>query len=299
MEVKSNQFVRLADIALADETLQAAVGVGTRTAYDRRLVAMATSGAEYGEALRQQAAAIKRRALARLPDLLEEAETRMQANGVQVRWAADAAEARAQVLEIARAHDVRLVAKSKSMATEEIALNSALAGAGLDVVETDLGEYILQLNDEAPSHIVAPVIHKSKTSIRDIFVQKIGMPPTDDAPAMAHYARQQLREVFLTADMGISGGNFLIAAGPRYQRRKRGSGHLAPARSRGDYRHRKGGRHGGGVCDADTAHLAQRDGAEADGLYDHDQWPAPPARGGGTGGGLRDPAGQRAFRYLR
>ncbi len=211
MQVKSNDFIALSEIAIADNDMTAAVQKGTGNGVRKRLGSMFAYGHEHGEAMRQQAAEAKRRALRDLPELLEQAEQRMTANGINVLWAIDAAEARKHVLNIEKQHNVERIAKSKSMATEEIALNHALADAGLDVVETDLGEWILQLNNEAPSHIVTPVIHKSKESIRDIFVREAGMRHTDDAVEMASFAREQLRRVFLDADMGISGGNFVIA----------------------------------------------------------------------------------------
>ncbi len=212
MKNQAGQFVQRAAVAVTDTQVRAAVAQGTHTAYRKRQIAMGETSPEHGEAMRQQSAAIKRHALNNLADLLEMAETRMQANGIQVLWAADAAEARLQVLEIARRHDAHMIVKSKSMVTEEIALNDALEAEGIETIETDLGEYILQLNQEPPSHIVAPVIHKSKESIRQIFETRIQMPPTDDAAVMAHYARLQLlRAAFLSADMGVSGGNFIIA----------------------------------------------------------------------------------------
>jgi L-lactate dehydrogenase complex protein LldF len=211
MKVESNQFIQLADIAIADPQIQAAVAKGTHNAVSSRLRAMFETSEEHGEALRRQAAAIKRDALNRLPELLEQAEANMQANGIVVLWAVDAAEARQHVLDIAKKHAVNKVAKSKSMVTEEIALNEALQQNGITTIETDLGEYILQLNHEAPSHIVAPVIHKSKESIQQIFTAEIDMPPTDDTAEMAHYVRGHIRQEFLTAGMGISGANFLIA----------------------------------------------------------------------------------------
>jgi len=115
------------------------------------------------------------------------------------------------VIEIAQRHAAKTVAKGKSMATEEIGLNHALEAVGLHITETDLGEFIIQLNHEPPSHIVAPVIHKTKAQIRDIFVRELGMPPTDDAGEMVAFARRVLRERFLNADLGITGGNFIIA----------------------------------------------------------------------------------------
>jgi len=115
------------------------------------------------------------------------------------------------VLDIARKHGAKTVTKSKSMLSEELGVNHAMEKAGLRVVETDLGEYIIQLNNEPPSHIVAPVIHKTKAEIRDIFVRELNMEPTDDAGEMVAFARKMLREDFLNSDLGISGGNFVIA----------------------------------------------------------------------------------------
>ncbi|MEO0562995.1 MAG: LutB/LldF family L-lactate oxidation iron-sulfur protein [Chloroflexota bacterium] len=210
MQIKSNDFVSLADIGIANKTQQAAVDYGTTKAYNKRLAAMYEDGEAHGEALRAQSAEIKRRALRKLPELLEQAEANMQANGITVLWAADATEARAHVLDVAKKHEVGKVVKSKSMLSEEIALNDAMIEAGLDVVETDLGEWILQLNDEAPSHIIAPVIHKDKPSIVEIF-RKVGYDGDTDEQTMAAFARKSLREAFLKADMGVSGGNFIVA----------------------------------------------------------------------------------------
>lgn len=211
MQIQSNNFVLASEIAIADQQQKAAVSKGTGTAFNRRIAAMYANGQEHGESMRQQAAAAKRRALSRLPELLEKAEANMQANGIEVKWATDADEVNRLVLEIVRQHNVKSVAKSKSMVTEEVALNHTLEANDIAVYETDLGEYILQLNEEPPSHIVTPVIHKSKESIRAIFEQKLDMPSTDSAEEMAQYARGKLREAFLKADMGISGGNFIIA----------------------------------------------------------------------------------------
>jgi L-lactate dehydrogenase complex protein LldF len=211
MENHSNQFIERSAVAIADANTRAAVAQGTHTAYRKRQMAMEETSAQHGDTMRRQAAAIKRHALNNLADLLETAEANLKANGVEVLWAADAAEARMHILEIAQRHGSHLVVKSKSMVTEEIALNDALQAAGITTVETDLGEYILQLNDEPPSHIVTPVIHKSKESIERIFETRIQMPPTEDATQMARYARVKLRDAFLTADMGITGGNFIIA----------------------------------------------------------------------------------------
>ncbi|MDQ7027155.1 MAG: LutB/LldF family L-lactate oxidation iron-sulfur protein [Anaerolineae bacterium] len=211
MDVTSNNFVALADIALNNPELQKAVSKGTRNGYMGREAAMFAEGDAHGQALRQQAAEAKRRALRNLPDLLELAEENLKANGFKVLWAANAFEANKHVMNIVKQHEVKIVTKSKSMLTEELGLNHVLEESDVRVVETDLGEYIIQLNNEPPSHIVAPVIHKTKEEIRDIFIRELEMPTTDDAGEMVAFARKMLRDDFLSADMGISGGNFLIA----------------------------------------------------------------------------------------
>ena len=211
LEVQSNNFVALADIALHNEELQHAVGSGTRGGYHKRAETMFAHSNEHGEFMRQMAAEAKRRALRELPDLLEKAELNLQKNGFKVEWAEDAAQANQLVLDISRRHMVQTVTKSKSMLSEELGVNHVMEAAGLRVVETDLGEYIIQLNHETPSHIVAPVMHMTKAEIRDIFVRELDMTPTDDAEEMVAFARKMLRNDFLNADMGISGGNFLIA----------------------------------------------------------------------------------------
>lgn len=211
MKIDSKNFVALADIAINGGNVPQAVGKGTRTAYARRISAMYGTSYEHGEAMRQQAAEAKRRALRQLPELLEQAEQTLTENGFTVLWAEDAEQARQLVLDIAKKHGTKSIAKSKSMATEEIALNDALISAGLDVIETDLGEYILQINDEHPSHIVTPVIHKSKGDIRAIFQEKLDMPYIEEADDMVAFARGKLRHSFLNADMGVTGANFIIA----------------------------------------------------------------------------------------
>jgi L-lactate dehydrogenase complex protein LldF len=211
MENKANQFIRAADVALDDPDLQKAVAYGTRLGFNKRIAAMYEYGEEHGEALRQQAAQIKRRALANLPDLLEEAEKNLLKNGFKVLWAKDAAEANELILEIAKKHESKLAIKSKSMATEEIGVNENLEAAGVEVVETDLGEFIVQLAEERPSHIVVPIVHKTKESIQKTLEEKAQMPPTDDPVEMARFARAYMREKFLQADLGISGANFVIA----------------------------------------------------------------------------------------
>lgn len=211
MDIQSNNFIELTEIAIADPQVQSALSKGMANGDRNRVLAMGEISPAHGELLRRQAAAVKRETLNRLPELLEQAEQQLQAKGITVLWASDAAEACQHVLDIARAHGVRQVTKSKSMVTEEIGLNAVLMTAGITPRETDLGEYIIQLNGEKPGHIVAPAIHKTKESIEEIFVREIAMPPTEDAEEMARYVRGQIRPDFLTADMGVSGANFIIA----------------------------------------------------------------------------------------
>lgn len=211
MDVKANNFVATAQIALNDPQLQATLAVCTRNGLQGRLAGVFEFGREHGEALRRQGAEAKRRALRNLPGLLEQAEARMQANGMHVWWAADAAEARQHVIALVRQHGARCITKSKSTLTEEIGLNPALAQIGVEVLETDLGAYIVQLAGEAPSHIVGPALHMSKDDIRDLFIRELRMPFTDRAEEMTQFVRERLRRAFLQADLGICGGNFIVA----------------------------------------------------------------------------------------
>ena len=161
--------------------------------------------------LRDQMRQMKAHTLRNLPELLEQFERNVAMNGGQVHWAEDAEDANRIIGELAEQHDVRKVVKSKSMATEEIHLNHHLEAKGITCVETDLGEYIIQLAEEIPSHIVAPVIHKRIDEISDLFADKLSMPRTLDPQALCARARVELRQEFLSADMGISGCNFAIA----------------------------------------------------------------------------------------
>ena len=164
-----------------------------------------------GDARRDRARAVKADAIARLPTLLRQLAERFTANGGIVHWAADADEACRVVLEIAARTGVRLVVKGKSMVSEEIGLNARLAEAGIEAVETDLGEYIVQLAGEPPSHIITPAIHKSQDDIAALFARKLGIPHEQTAEALTAAARRVLRERFLAAGMGVTGVNFGVA----------------------------------------------------------------------------------------
>ncbi|MFQ3537097.1 MAG: LutB/LldF family L-lactate oxidation iron-sulfur protein [Aggregatilineales bacterium] len=209
MQLTANTFPQAAAIALQDIQLQTALERGTTNAYNGRLRAM--SEVTDANALRHQARAAKLRALRHLPDLLERFETNIAQRGTTVLWAEDADTCNRLVIEIARHHNVERIVKSKSMATEETNLNHALEAAGLHVIETDLGEYIVQLDGDTPSHIVMPIIHKTREQVRDLFAEKLGMPPSDDPEVLTAFARRKLRQAFLNAQMGITGANFLIA----------------------------------------------------------------------------------------
>lgn len=205
----ANQFVHSATIAIQDITLQTALDRGTARGVNGRIAAMAetTDAAK----LRAQGRAARLRALHKLPDLLEQLEAKLIARGTKVLWAANGAECNQHVIDIARAHNVKTIAKGKSMATEETQLNVALEKAGLDVVETDLGEFVIQLAHETPSHIVFPILHKTREQVSELFVDKLHMPPSDDPATLTAAARVYMRQQFIRADMGITGANFAIA----------------------------------------------------------------------------------------
>ncbi len=164
------------------------------------------------EALREAAAAIRAHTRGRLADYLEEFERNAVARGAQVHWARDAAEHNAIVHRILSERGVRRVAKSKSMLTEECGLNPFLEARGIEVVDTDLGERIVQLAGEPPSHIVFPAIHRKREEIGDLFHAKLGTPAgLADPKALTEAARGHLREKFMTADAGMTGVNFAVA----------------------------------------------------------------------------------------
>jgi L-lactate dehydrogenase complex protein LldF len=164
------------------------------------------------EGTREAARAIRQRALDDLDVWLELFEANARARGATVLWASTPDEINRLVLEIAFRHGVRKIVKSKSMVSEESALDRAIEAAGLEVIETDLGEYILQINGyEPPSHLVGPALHKSKEEVADLFQRKHGTARKGGIEELCREARAVLRKHFLTADMGISGGNFFVA----------------------------------------------------------------------------------------
>ena len=164
------------------------------------------------ETLRAAGNAIKRRALSKLPDLLEQLEKNCTRNGIKVHWAEDPEEANRIVYDIVASHGAGEAVKGKSMVSEEMHLNRYLEDRGIDALETDLGEFIIQLNGETPSHIIVPAIHKNKDEVAHIFHDKIpDAPYTEDVEALTAIARKTLRTHFTTARIGVSGVNFAVA----------------------------------------------------------------------------------------
>ncbi len=203
-------FPAAAREALADSQLRANLGRATRTIRDKR--ARVVDELPDWEELRAAGAAAKDRALARLDTELARLESAVVAAGGQVHWASDGAEACAAVAAIARSHGFDEVVKVKSIASDEIKLNDALAEAGISAIETDLAELIVQLGHDSQSHILVPAIHRNRAEIRDLFRRELGLPDlTDEPAALAEAARLHLREKFLSARMGVSGANFAVA----------------------------------------------------------------------------------------
>ena len=163
------------------------------------------------EEARRRAAAIKRDAIENLDKYLEQFAAAVERNGGQVHWAESADDAREIILGIAKKSGVTCVVKGKSMASEEVHLNDAFEAAGIEPVETDLGEFICQLRGEGPYHIVTPVMHLTKEEIAETFVRTLHVPLTDDASKLAGACRDTCRAHFLTATMGMTGANFLVA----------------------------------------------------------------------------------------
>jgi L-lactate dehydrogenase complex protein LldF len=213
MQPTSHSFPANARAGLADPILQQALGLARTGFPQRRLEAIARLP-EFEE-LREEGRAIKDHVLAYLDFYLELYERNVAASGGHVHWARTAEEARAAILDICHAAGAKIVTKGKSMVAEEIALNEHLEANGITPVETDLGEYIIQLRHEPPSHIIAPAIHLMKEQVADAFrgahTELDPARPLTDPRALCDEARTVLRPRFLAADVGITGANFIIA----------------------------------------------------------------------------------------
>ena len=164
------------------------------------------------EGLRDLGESIRRYSLANLPRLLEQLESRLIAKGVQVHWAQTPDEANAIAIGIARRVQARRIIKGKSMVSEEIEFNHAMEAAGIEALESDLGEYIVQLAGETPSHIIMPAIHKTKQDIAELFAREVpGAQYTEDVDKLIQIGRKVLRDKFARADIGLTGVNFAVA----------------------------------------------------------------------------------------
>ena len=196
---------------LADANLQLAIYTATGRLKEKRIETVADSVLPDYQDLRTQANAIKKHAIENLDHYLEEFERNVEARGGKVVYCKDGTEVSDFILALAKERGAHLIVKSKSMTTEEIDLNERLEHHGLESVETDLGEYILQLAHERPYHIVAPALHKTRYDVAEIFTRRLHVPNEIVIEKQTAIARGVLREKFLAADIGISGANFLVA----------------------------------------------------------------------------------------
>ncbi len=198
--------------AVANVHLQQFVGRATHLKDETRKSVFSTDFGAHGyDALRELAANTKQHALDHLDELLERFIERAEASGSIVHAATDAREACRIALDIAARHDAKTCVKSKSMLTEEIGLVDAFTKAGIETVETDLGEFIIQIDNDAPSHIVTPMIHKDRASAARSFVRVLGSRYTEDPTELTMIAREHMRGLYRRADLGVSGANFLLA----------------------------------------------------------------------------------------
>lgn len=213
MQINSTQFKTKAHAALTNQTLQQALGK-LKTGFVQGRLAAITKLPEFDQ-IRDQAVEIKNHTLQNLDYYLEQFEKQVIQHGGHVHWALDAKEACQHVIDICQSVNAKRVIKSKSMVTEEINLNVELEKVGLPIIETDLGEYIIQKRHETPSHIVLPALHLLKEQIADTFYRAHHNLDSArilaEAPALLLEARKILRQQFLSAEVGITGANFLIA----------------------------------------------------------------------------------------
>ncbi len=224
MKTKS-EFLRKAAVKAGDKTHRAKI-LKAITTYTGKVEGMKSAQYYDWQQARSFAEQTKNYVLRHLPDLLEQFERNITANGAQVLWAEDAAEAREHIRRIFRERKVRKVVKSKSMTTEEIEVNELLESEGIEVLESDLGELIVQLAGEKPYHIVTPAMHKSRQDIAALFHEKLGVPASSSAEELTMAARGHLRSAYVTADAGITGANFLLAEGAIVMTENEGNGRL-------------------------------------------------------------------------
>ncbi|WP_019935657.1 LutB/LldF family L-lactate oxidation iron-sulfur protein [Oceanimonas smirnovii] len=210
MHNQPQHFHAQAEAALADPELRANFRGAMDYLRDKRKTAFADAAEE--SAIRDRAEAIRQRCLSKLPELLERLKSNCIANGIRVHWAENAEQANAIFTDIIQSHGGTLAVKGKSMVSEEIELNDAMAKEGITCLESDMGEYIVQLGRETPSHIIMPAIHKNKQQVADLFAEHVpGFEHTLDVDTLIQTGRRVLREKYRTADVGVSGVNFAVA----------------------------------------------------------------------------------------
>lgn len=195
--------------ATADRTVVAAVHTATWRKVDARVESLGRL--PHAEELRSRAAQIRQYAIANLPEYLAQFVAQATAHGARVHFAADGAAACRTIVDLARTRGLRLAVKGKSMTSEEIGLNAALEAAGVRAVETDLGEFIVQIDHDRPSHIITPIIHKNRRQVARAMSRALGTPYTEDPAELTRLARQHLRAIFRRCDLGITGVNFAVA----------------------------------------------------------------------------------------
>ncbi|WP_323750194.1 LutB/LldF family L-lactate oxidation iron-sulfur protein [Marinobacter sp.] len=205
----TSSFRGRAKEALADSQLRTNFRVAMDSLMQKR--ADAFPDEQEREGLRELGNHIKARALSQLPDLLEQLEAKLTENGVNVHWAETTEEANHIVHSIIESKQGSQVVKGKSMVSEEMEMNDYLAARGIECLESDMGEYIVQLDGEKPSHIIMPAIHKNRQQVAQLFHNKLGVEETDDVNELIQIGRRTLRKKFMEADVGVSGVNFAIA----------------------------------------------------------------------------------------
>ena len=207
--MKPETFKQNAAISLQDKPLRKSL----RTAMDMLMTKRKAvlSDEEELQNLRDLCEHVRQRSLSKLPTLLEQLEENLTKLGVKVHWAETPAEACQIIHDIITAKNGKLMVKGKSMVSEEIELNHYLEAKGIKAVESDLGEFIVQMAGEKPTHIVMPAIHKTKEQVSELFHQNLGTPLTDDVDQLTGFARKALRDIYSTADVGLSGVNFAVA----------------------------------------------------------------------------------------
>jgi len=210
-EIKTSDFSAASTKAIADPKLRRALDRVASGFHVARLQRIEEATPQVWDGWKTQAREIKAHTIEHLDYYLDLLYKNVTAAGGQLHFANDAKQANDIVSHIVRTRNIKIATKSKSMVSEELGLNPVLESLGVEVWETDLGEYIIQLAEETPSHLVAPALHKSKEDVAELFTEKLGIPYDEDIYHMAATARTVLRDKFMQADLGISGANFVVA----------------------------------------------------------------------------------------